>query len=111
MNFGKATLDKSYFEHKVFGELKVYSEFYNSLSFSIMNWLSQGTKSILNLDTYSYSSIEGTIDSIREFLEKGRINDAYALIRKYHDATLINVYTNLYLQDNFSIDNFIEIGR
>jgi len=41
------------------------------------------------------------------FRGKGRINDAYALIRKYFDSTFINIYTNLYLQDNFCIDNFI----
>jgi len=100
-------LGKDYAEHKVFSELKTYSDFYGSLSFSIMNWVSQGTKAILNLDTYSYSSIKGTVDSICEILRKGRINDAYALIRKYFDSTFINVYANLYLQDNFSIDNFI----
>lgn len=100
-------LGKDYIEHKVFEELKIYSDFYSSLSFSIMNWMSQGTKAILNLDTYTYSSIKGTIDSINEILIKGRINDAYALIRKYFDSTFINIYSNLYLQDHFSIDNFI----
>jgi len=98
---------KEYTEHKVFDELKIYSDFYDSLSFSIMGWASQGTKAISNLDTYTYSSIKGTVDSIHEILKKGRINDAYALIRKYFDSTFINIYTNLYLQDNFSINNFI----
>ncbi|HDK26942.1 MAG TPA: hypothetical protein ENG48_07640 [Candidatus Atribacteria bacterium] len=100
-------LGKEYLEHKVFGELKIYSDFYSSLSFSIMGFISQGTKAILNLDTYTYSSIKGTINSINEILSKGRINDAYALIRKYYDSTFINIYSNLYLQDHFSIDNFI----
>lgn len=99
-------LGKEYTEHNVFDELKSYSDFYDSLSFSIMGWASLGTNAILNLDTYAYSSIKGTIDSICEILGKGRINDAYALIRKYYDSTFINIYTNLYLQDNFSIDNF-----
>lgn len=103
----KEELGKDFNEHKVFNELKIYSDFYDSLSLSIMFWLSQGTNAILNLDTYSYSSIKGTVDSIREILEKGRINDAYTLMRKYFDSTLINIYTNLYLLDHFSIDNFI----
>lgn len=111
MEFGNITIEqklgKEYTEHRVFDELKSYSEFYSSLSFSIMNWTSQGTKAILNLDTYTYSSIKGTIDSISEILSKGRINDAYALLRKYFDSTFINVYTNLFLDDNFSIDNLI----
>lgn len=100
-------LGKEYTEHSIFEQLKYYSGFYDSLSFSIMRWSSMGTKAILNLDTYTYSSIKGTINSITEILSKGRINDAYALLRKYYDSTIINVYTNLYLMDNFSIDNFI----
>jgi hypothetical protein len=100
-------LGKDFSEHKIFGELKDYSDFYSSLSFSIMNRISQGTKALLNLNTYTYSSIKGTIDSIYEILSKGRINDAYALLRKYYDSTIMNIYSNLYLQDNFSIDNFI----
>lgn len=111
MEFGNIKIEnklgKEYSEHKVFDELKSYSDFYDSLSFSIMGWVSQGTKAILNLDTYAYSSIKGTVDSIREILTKGRINDAYALTRKYFDSTFINIYANLYLQDNFSTDNFI----
>lgn len=111
MEFGNITIEeklgKEYTEHRVFGELTAYSEFYNSLSFSIMNWMSQGTKAFLNLDTYTVSSIKGTVDSINEILRKGRINDSYALIRKYFDSSFINVYSNLYLQDNFSLDNFV----
>ncbi|MDP1971070.1 MAG: hypothetical protein Q8K42_09080 [Methylobacter sp.] len=37
----------------------------------------------------------------------GRVNDAYALLRKYHDSAIINTDSNLYLQDHFSIQNFI----
>ena len=82
-------LGKDYTEHKVFDELKSYSDFYDSLSFSIMSWASQGTKAILNLDTYAYSPIKGTVDSIREILKNGRINDTYALIRKYFGTRLL----------------------
>jgi hypothetical protein len=111
MNFeGKKlqhNLGKEYTEHKVFGELKLYSDFYGSLSFSIMNQMSLGTNSIVNIDTYTLSSIKGTIDSITEILNKGRINDAYSLLRKYFDSIIINIYSNLYLQDHFSINDFI----
>ncbi|MCX2681664.1 hypothetical protein OOZ15_17055 [Galbibacter sp. EGI 63066] len=111
MEFGNITIEdklgKDYTEHKVFEELTFYSDFYESLSFSIMNWMSQGTKAFVNLDTYAISSIKGTVNSISQILKKGRINDSYALIRKYFDSTFINIYSNLYLQDHFSIDNFI----
>lgn len=96
-----------YTDHAIFEQLQTYSAFYDSLSFSIMSWASIGTKALLNLDTYTYSSIKGTIESIRDILRKGRINDAFALLRKYYDSTIINVYTNLFLVDNYSIDNFI----
>jgi hypothetical protein len=103
----KDRLGKEYTEHPIFGQLQYYCDFYDSLSFSIMNWTSQGTKAILNLDTYVFSSIKGTIESIIDILRKARINDSYALLRKYFDSTIINVYTNLYLTDHFSINNFI----
>jgi hypothetical protein len=103
----KNMLDKEYLEHPVFEELKYYQQFYNSLSNSIMNWISQGTNSFINIDTYVFSSMKGTLESIHDVLLKGRINDSYALLRKYYDVTIINLYSNLYLSDNFSIDNFI----
>jgi len=99
-------LRKEYQEHKIFGQLAEFSDFYKSLSISTMCFLSQGTKAI-NLDTYVFSSIQGTLDSINEILAKRRINDSYALLRKYYDSTIINIYTNLYLSDHFSIENFI----
>lgn len=103
MNVG---IDKQYLEHRVFGQLTEYADFYKSLSFSVMNWLSQGTRAIMNLDTYVYSSMQGTLESINDILHKGRINDSYALLRKYFDSTIINIYSNLYLEDNFSLENF-----
>ncbi len=100
-------LGKEYLEHKVFGELTDYADFYKSLSFSTMSWISQGTRAIVNLDTYVFSSIQGTLESINDILRKGRINDSYALLRKYYDSAIINIYSNLYLQDNFSLENFV----
>lgn len=100
-------LEEEYLKHKIFIDLKRYSGFYNDLSYSVICFISSGTESIINLDTYSYKSIKGTINSISEILKKGRINDAYALLRKYFDSTLINVYTNLFLRDHFTQENLI----
>jgi len=100
-------LGKEYTEHSIFEQLQRYSKFYELLSFSIMGWHTQGTLALINLDTYVYSSIKGTIESIKDTLIKGRINDSYALLRKYYDSTIINSYANLYLSDNYSIENFI----
>jgi hypothetical protein len=99
--------EKQYAEHPVFEQLEKYSAFYDNLSSLIFQFVSMGTGSVLNIDTYVYSSMQGTLDSIREILLHGRINDAYALLRKYYDAGIINIYTNLYLDDHFSIENFV----
>lgn len=103
----RVNLGQGYLEHQIFKQLDGYLEFYDSLSFSIMGWHSQGTLGITNLDTYAFSSIEGTIDSIKCVLENGRINDGFALLRKFYDSTLINIYVNLYLETNFTIDNLV----
>ena len=66
-----------------------------------------GTRSICNVDSYVYSSVQGTLESIQDTLRKGRISDAYALLRRYYDSAIINVYSNLYLKNNFSIENLI----
>jgi hypothetical protein len=66
-----------------------------------------GTKAIINIDTYVYSSIQGTLESIQHVLKNGRIGDAFALLRKYNDSVITNIYTNLYLEDNHSLENFI----
>jgi hypothetical protein len=100
-------MDNAYIEYPVFGQLSKYAEFYGNLSFSTMAFVTMGTKSIINIDTYVYSSMQGTLESIRDILINGRINDAYALLRKYYDVATINIYTNLYLDEHFNIENFV----
>jgi hypothetical protein len=99
--------DKAYQEHRVFSELERYAEFYQELSMSVFLFPSMGTKAICSIDTYVYSSMQGTVESIRAILLSGRINDGYALLRKYYDSAVINIYSNLYLHENFSIENFV----
>jgi hypothetical protein len=102
----KNNLEKEYLENPVFDQLTEIASFYDALSDTTMGFVSQGTRAIANLDTYVFTSISGTVESIKEILYNGRLNDAYALLRKYYDSTMINIYTNLYLNDHFSIDNF-----
>ncbi|MBN1929982.1 MAG: hypothetical protein JW786_00035 [Desulfobacterales bacterium] len=99
--------EKEYLGHPVFEQLETYSTFYDNLSSSIFPIISVGTGSVINIDTYVYISMQGTLDSIKEILSHERINDAYTLLRKYYDAAIINIYTNLYLDDYFNIDNFV----
>jgi len=100
-------MNKEYVEHPVFEQLSKYTEFYGDLAFSMMSFVSMGTESVVNIDTYVYPSMQGTLESIKDILTKGRVNDAYALLRKYYDAAVINIYTNLYLDENVSVENFV----
>ena len=81
-------MDKTYQEHPVFEQLSDYAEFYEDLAIIIMGWVTQGTTSIINIDTYVYSSIQGTLESIKDILIKGRINDVHALLREYQHSTI-----------------------
>jgi len=100
-------IDDTYKEHRVFTLLSEYADFYESLADSIYGFVTQGTRAACNIDSYVFSSIQGTLESIKDILIKGRINDSYALLRKYYDSAIINIYTNLYLNDNFSLENFV----
>lgn len=72
-----------------------------------MSFATVGTTALVNMDTYIYSSMQGTVDSIKLLLEKGRINDCYSLVRKYFDSVIINTYANLYLEENCSVEHFV----
>jgi hypothetical protein len=99
--------DEDYQKHTVFADLERYIAFYGSLAHSVFGFISLGTRAICNIDSYVFSSIQGTLASIQAILRDGRINDAYALLRKYYDSAIISIYTGLYLQDHFSIQSFV----
>jgi len=99
--------EEAFQKHTVFAELERYRGFYESLAHSVFPFVSVGTRAIANIDSYVFSSIQGTLVSIQSVLRDGRINDAYALLRKYYDSAIINIYTGLYLEDHFSIENLI----
>lgn len=92
--------DDRYISHKVFSELTYYAQFYEYLSDSVMSFSTTGTTAIMNMDTYVFMSMKGTIESIRLVLKDGKLNDAYALLRKYYDSVMSNAYTNLYINDH-----------
>lgn len=99
-------MDEEFVSHPVFEQLSKYSEFYSHLSYSVMPFFTMNSGSFINVDTYVFSSMQGTLESINDILIKGRINDAYALLRKYYDAAIINIYTHLFYDDHFSFENF-----
>lgn len=99
--------DEEYQKHAVFADLEQYIAFYEDLAQSVFGFVSPGTRAICNIASYLFSSIQGTMVSIRAILRDGRINDAYALLRKFYDSAIINIYTGLYLQEHVSIENFV----
>ncbi len=100
-------LKKEFTQHSIFSDLSHYIKFYDGLSFSVMSFMTQGTTAMANIDTYVLSSIQSTLESIKMILEDGKLNDAYALLRKYHDSIIINIYSTLYLQNNHTLESFI----
>ena len=94
-----------YQNHKVFKELDELKDFYKSLSYSISFWLTTGV-SFINIDSRMMSSMQGTLESISDVLQKGRINDSYTLLRKLYDLVVINIYSNLYLEEEVDLENF-----
>ena len=86
-------------------DLKRYIGFYDDLSMSIIGFVRLGAQNIINFDSYVYSSMKGTLESIKDIVAAGRIGDAYALLRRFHDSATINIYSSLYLEDNFTLEN------
>lgn len=107
LDFNTTNLGKDYKEHSVFNQLDDFISFYDSLSYTTMGFMSGGVIGVINLNTHVFTSIKGTLDSIKLVLSNGRINDAFALLRKYYDSTIINVYTNLYIEDNSTLERYI----
>lgn len=101
------TDESKYSEHKIFDELVEYQDFYKSLSDNILFFTKYGVKTFANIDSYAFSSIAGTLESIRAILQLKRIGDAYTLIRKYRDSIYVTTYIDICLKQNFNFENWI----
>ena len=104
-----------YDDHIVFTYLDTIKSFYNTLSWCNISGvettaiLSQSI--IFSTKTYIYSSIEGTIESISALLRNGRCNDAFALVRKYCDSIILDIYKYILvreIEDRFHLELSIE---
>lgn len=101
--------DREYSEHRVFRNLGRYAEFYSNLSFGVFHYPTPATRALHNMDAAVFDSVKGTLDSIGAILRDGHINDAYALVRKYFDSAIINVYSGIYLNENRTTGKLSEI--
>lgn len=98
---------KEYQDHPIFGDLDYFVQFYGFMADRTAMYLATGLRSVLSLDTYVFSSIQGTLESISILLRAGMMNDAYALLRKYHDAAIIHAYTACYLEAHYCVDEVV----
>lgn len=95
----------NYKSHTLFSEIRKYIEFYESLSFLIFGRSPLGVSNVF-FNTYLIGSIQSTLESIEVLLKEKKINDAYALMRKYYDATNLSIYIHLYLEENLSLEKW-----
>jgi hypothetical protein len=103
-------LNQEYLNHKVFNNLDKLIEFYDDLAFHVISWADTGIKgNMITHNTYVFSSIKGTLESIKIVLNNGRINDAFALLRKLYDAVLTNTYINLIMEAKNPFKHFDKI--
>jgi hypothetical protein len=85
ININVPNFGKDFTGHHVFNQLDDLINFYEALPYTTMDFVSSGVNGVINLNTHVFTSIKGTLDSIKLVLNNGRINDAYALLRKYYD--------------------------
>lgn len=86
-------LGSNYYNHKIFCILEELSAFYDFLACNeeedAKEQIVTGKKTLLfNI----YSSIQGTFESLKLVVYTGRLNDAFALARKYADAITTSLY-------------------
>ena len=104
-----------YDDHIVFSHLDTIKSFYETLSWCNIGGVETAAilsqSRIFSTITYIYSSIEGTIESISVLLHNGRCNDAFALVRKYCDSIILDIYKHILvkeIENKFHLDLSIE---
>lgn len=93
------TFGDEYDKNLIFDEIKIIQDFYGTLSFTNIQFIEHAAilskSKVFSTSTYIYGSIEGTMESISVLLHNGRCNDAFALVRKYCDAIVLDIYKNI----------------
>jgi len=97
-----AVSDESYQSHSVHAYVNTVYEFYHEVGRSPVTFGTLGLKGVVDLDRVIFESLAETMDTISHALTKGRINDTYAMLRKYRDSITAHVYIILYLKNSFS---------
>ena len=93
---------KKYKNHKIFKLLNDLKGFYNHIAINDESCSLLVVRNLLNINYEIFTSLSNTIDSILTLLNKGRINDSMALMRKYNDAVIIHVYSMILVAEEES---------
>lgn len=81
-------------------------EVYDFLSFNSFGFTPNGLPGEwINYETYIFSSLKGTIESMKMLLESAHINDAFAVLRKYFDEIMIAVFYVVYCKDQIAANS------
>ena len=84
---------RKFHNHIVFQTIDDIKEFYEFLSRNDSSTTLMVARGLMNYNYEIYLSISNTLDSIKQLLTLGRINDAFSLIRKYNDAVIMHIYS------------------
>jgi hypothetical protein len=103
----KSGIRQKYFQHSIFKTLTDIKEFYEGLSGNDESSTILAIKGYINVNWDIFASISNTVDSIITLLERGRVNDSIALMRKFNDAVIMSVYLLIMIEKGEK--NFLEI--
>lgn len=90
-----------YANHIVFRQLEAISDFYDVLSTTSLKCIDHiiSTK-IICAPSIIFTSLRNSVKSIISLLNLGHFNDAFALVRKYSDAIVIDTYKAIIIKNN-----------
>lgn len=101
----KVPLPKEYTEHPIFEDIDLMMDAYDFLSYNSFGFMPDGLPGEwINYETYIFSSLKGTLESMKMLLESAHINDAFAVLRKYFDEIMIAVFYVVYCQDQIKVN-------
>lgn len=94
-------LGKDYYSHAVFDLLDDAYSFYEFLADAVVSFADGHViTGKLSVSSDVYTSIGGTIESIKLLTYAGRLNDVFALTRKLEDALLIDLYKSILIKQD-----------
>lgn len=90
-----------YANHIVFRQLEAIYDFYDALSTTSLKCINSNISTkLISAPSIIFTSLRNSIKSILSLLNLGHFNDAFALVRKYSDAIVIDTYKAIIIKNN-----------